>query len=93
MKRRMRFRPAILAALTLIFTLLVAGSVSAGAAGKGKAKKADGSPTGTPVIYFAADGMRPDLVDKYAKQGAMPTMRQLMNSSTRGTCPPSRPAK
>ena len=84
MKRRMRFRPALLAALTLIFTLLVAGSVSAGAAGKSKAKKADGAPTGTPVIYFAADGMRPDLVDKYAKQGAMPTMRQLMNTGLKG---------
>ena len=84
MKRRMRFRPALLAALTLIFTLLVAGSVSAGAAGKGKAKKPDGGPTGTPVIFFAADGMRPDLVDKYAKQGAMPTMRQLMNTGLKG---------
>jgi 2',3'-cyclic-nucleotide 2'-phosphodiesterase (5'-nucleotidase family) len=84
MKRRMRFRPALLAALTLIFTLLVAGSVSAGAAGTSTAKKADGAPTGTPVIYFAADGMRPDLVDKYAKQGAMPTMRQLMNTGLKG---------
>ena len=84
MKRRMRFRPALLAALTLIFTLLVAGSVSAGAAGKSKAKKADGSPTGTPVIYFASDGMRPDLVDKYAAQGAMPTMKDLMRKGVKG---------
>jgi 2',3'-cyclic-nucleotide 2'-phosphodiesterase (5'-nucleotidase family)/predicted AlkP superfamily phosphohydrolase/phosphomutase len=84
MTRTTRSRPAFLAALTLIFTLLVVGSVSAGAAGKGKAKKPDGGPTGTPVIYFAADGMRPDLVDKYAKQGAMPTMRQLMNTGLKG---------
>ena len=84
MKRRMRFRPALLAALTLIFTLFVVGSVSAGAAGKGKAKKPDGGPTGTPFIFFAADGMRPDLVDKYVKQGAMPTMRQLMNTGLKG---------
>jgi hypothetical protein len=84
MNRTTRSRPALLAALTLIFTLLVAGSVSAGAAGKGKAKKPDGGPTGTPVIYFTADGMRPDLVDKYAKQGAMPTMRQLMNTGLKG---------
>ncbi len=84
MTRTSRSRPAVLAALTLIFTLLVAGSVSAGAAGKAKAKKADGAPTGTPVIYFAADGMRPDLVDKYAKQGALPTMRKLMNTGLKG---------
>ena len=82
MTRTSRFRPAVLAALTLTFTLLVAGSVSAGAAGK--AKKADGAPTGTPFIFFAADGMRPDLVDKYAKQGAMPTMRNLMNTGLKG---------
>lgn len=84
MTRTLRFKPVILAALTLTFTLLVAGSVSAGAAGKGKAKKPDGGPTGTPVIYFAADGMRPDLVDKYAKQGAMPTMRELMRTGLKG---------
>ncbi len=41
-------------------------------------------PTGTPFIFFAADGMRPDLVDKYAKQGAMPTMRNLMNTGLKG---------
>jgi 2',3'-cyclic-nucleotide 2'-phosphodiesterase (5'-nucleotidase family)/predicted AlkP superfamily phosphohydrolase/phosphomutase len=82
--RTTRSRSALLAALTLIFILLVAGSVSAGAAGKGKAKNPDGGPTGTPVIYFAADGMRPDLVDRYAGQGAMPTMRQLMNTGLKG---------
>lgn len=84
MTRTLRFKPAVLAALTLTFTLLVAGSVSAGAAGKAKAKKPDGAPTGTPVIYFASDGMRPDLVDKYAKQGAMPTMRELMRTGLKG---------
>ena len=78
MRPTLRFKPAVLAALTLIFTLLVAGSVSAGAAGNGaaKAEKSDGTPSGNPVIFFAADGMRPDLVDKYASQGAMPTMKR-----------------
>jgi 2',3'-cyclic-nucleotide 2'-phosphodiesterase (5'-nucleotidase family)/predicted AlkP superfamily phosphohydrolase/phosphomutase len=80
MTRTLRFRPAILATLTLSFALLVAGSVSVGAA----AKAPDRSPTGTPVIYFAADGMRPDLVDKYAEQGAMPTMKQLMAQGVKG---------
>ena len=73
MKRPMRSRPALLAALTLSFMLLVAGSVSIGTAGAAPTKP--GQPSGTPVIYFAADGMRPDLVDKYAREGAMPTMR------------------
>jgi predicted AlkP superfamily pyrophosphatase or phosphodiesterase len=83
MTRTPRLRPALLAALTLSFALLVAGSVSAGA-GAASAKKPQGAPTGTPVIYFAADGMRPDLVDKYAKSGAMPTMRQLMAQGLKG---------
>ncbi len=84
MKRTLRLRPAILATLTLSFTLLVAGSVSVGAAAPSSKKKADGAPSGTPVVFFAADGMRPDLVDKYAKSGAMPTMRQLMAQGLKG---------
>jgi 2',3'-cyclic-nucleotide 2'-phosphodiesterase (5'-nucleotidase family)/predicted AlkP superfamily phosphohydrolase/phosphomutase len=85
MKRTLRLRPALLAAITLSFALLVAGSVSVGAAGGASAKKKpDGAPSGTPVIYFAADGMRPDLVDKYAKAGAMPTMKQLMAQGLKG---------
>jgi 2',3'-cyclic-nucleotide 2'-phosphodiesterase (5'-nucleotidase family)/predicted AlkP superfamily phosphohydrolase/phosphomutase len=84
MKRTLRLRPTLLAALILTFALLVAGSVSVGAAGGAAKKKPDGAPSGTPVIYFASDGMRPDLVDKYAKQGAMPTMRQLMAQGLKG---------
>ncbi len=84
MKRTLRVRPVILAALTLSFALLVAGSVSAGAAATKSGEKAQGAPSGTPVIYFAADGMRPDLVDKYANAGAMPTMRQLMEQGLKG---------
>jgi 2',3'-cyclic-nucleotide 2'-phosphodiesterase (5'-nucleotidase family)/predicted AlkP superfamily phosphohydrolase/phosphomutase len=82
MKRPMRLRPALLAALTLSFMLLVAGSVSIGTAGA--AAPQPGQPSGTPVIYFAADGMRPDLVDKYARQGAMPEMRLLMAQGIKG---------
>jgi 2',3'-cyclic-nucleotide 2'-phosphodiesterase (5'-nucleotidase family)/predicted AlkP superfamily phosphohydrolase/phosphomutase len=83
MTRILRLRPAVLAVLTLSFALLVAGSVSVGAAAQ-SAKQKPGSPTGTPVVYFAADGMRPDLVDKYAKEGAMPTMKQLMAQGLKG---------
>jgi 2',3'-cyclic-nucleotide 2'-phosphodiesterase (5'-nucleotidase family)/predicted AlkP superfamily phosphohydrolase/phosphomutase len=85
MRPTLRFRPAVLAALTLIFTLLVAGSVSAGAGtGALKSKKGDGTPSGNPVIFFAADGMRPDLVDRYVRQGSMPTMRDLLRQGLKG---------
>ncbi|HXJ66913.1 MAG TPA: alkaline phosphatase family protein, partial [Actinomycetota bacterium] len=45
-------------------------------------------PTVTPpadkVLFFASDGMRPDLMQTYAKQGAMPTYNQLMNNGVTG---------
>jgi 2',3'-cyclic-nucleotide 2'-phosphodiesterase (5'-nucleotidase family)/predicted AlkP superfamily phosphohydrolase/phosphomutase len=42
-------------------------------------------PTTTDkVVMFASDGMRPDLVDKYANQGVMPTMRKLMRDGVKG---------
>jgi 2',3'-cyclic-nucleotide 2'-phosphodiesterase (5'-nucleotidase family) len=36
------------------------------------------------VIFFAADGMRPDLMVKYASQGAMPTYADLMRDGVKG---------
>jgi 2',3'-cyclic-nucleotide 2'-phosphodiesterase (5'-nucleotidase family)/predicted AlkP superfamily phosphohydrolase/phosphomutase len=89
MTRSLRFRPAILAALTLTFALLVAGSMSAGAAGSSAAtaaaaQTAGGGSNDIPVIFFGSDGMRPDLVEKYAKQGAMPTMNALMRRGVTG---------
>ncbi len=86
MTRTPRFRPALLAALTTIFTLLLAGSVSAGAAGTTSAAStaSTSSAKSTPFIFFASDGMRPDLVDRYAKEGAMPTMKRLMAQGLKG---------
>ena len=36
------------------------------------------------VILFASDGMRPDLMEEYARQGSMPTYRALMHAGVRG---------
>jgi hypothetical protein len=36
------------------------------------------------VIFFAADGMRPDLMEKYAGEGAMPTYAGLMANGVKG---------
>ncbi|HEU5101626.1 MAG TPA: alkaline phosphatase family protein, partial [Roseiflexaceae bacterium] len=36
------------------------------------------------AIFFASDGMRPDLMEKYAAAGAMPTYKSLMASGVRG---------
>lgn len=36
------------------------------------------------AIFFASDGMRPDLVDKYAGEGIMPTYAELMATGVKG---------
>lgn len=41
------------------------------------------APT-SKVIFFASDGMRPDLMEKYAADGIMPTYKSLMNAGVRG---------
>jgi len=42
------------------------------------------SPIARSVIFFAADGMRPDLMERFAKEGFMPTYRDLMHKGVRG---------
>jgi 2',3'-cyclic-nucleotide 2'-phosphodiesterase (5'-nucleotidase family) len=69
--------------LTLVFTLFVVGSTSAVAGGGSGAGGSSGKKD-KPVIFFAADGMRPDLVERYADQGSMPTMRRLMRDGVTG---------
>ena len=42
------------------------------------------APAEQSAILFAADGMRPDLVDRYAASGAMPNMRELKRRGVQG---------
>ena len=67
---------ALTAASVLLFTSLVI-PVSA-------AKPSNTYPLASKVVYFAADGMRPDKVDQFAAEGVMPTMRNLMNNGVKG---------
>ena len=69
----------VLAVASLLF-VLAAFVVGAGAVA---AKPAD-FPLTEKMVFFASDGMRPDLVDKYASQGAMPTMTGLMADGVKG---------
>jgi 2',3'-cyclic-nucleotide 2'-phosphodiesterase (5'-nucleotidase family) len=52
----------------------------------GTAQTAQGgpSPLTSKAIFFASDGMRPDLMEKYAAAGAMPTYADLMTKGVRG---------
>lgn len=46
--------------------------------------QAAGSQTTNPVIFYAADGMRPDLMERYATDGIMPTYAAMMAQGVRG---------
>src|SRR5262245_28245419 len=41
-------------------------------------------PLTSNVIFLASDGMRPDLMEKYAGEGLMPTYTELMDTGVRG---------
>jgi 2',3'-cyclic-nucleotide 2'-phosphodiesterase (5'-nucleotidase family)/predicted AlkP superfamily phosphohydrolase/phosphomutase len=76
MKRRRWPARALLSAAALV-TVMTLG------AGSATAKKDDGRPV-DKVVLFASDGMRPDLMEKYAKAGAMPTYKELMKHGVTG---------
>jgi 2',3'-cyclic-nucleotide 2'-phosphodiesterase (5'-nucleotidase family)/predicted AlkP superfamily phosphohydrolase/phosphomutase len=83
-----RSRVALLCALTVLVALAVAGAGGAGAVqGSAKSANAKAQALAAPTqkaILFAADGMRPDLVDRYAGQGFLPTMQALMRDGVKG---------
>ncbi len=66
----------VLAAISLIVPL-GAGAAPGGGPGGGK-------PTAPKAIFFAGDGMRPDLVDRYVAEGAMPTYADLLAKGVKG---------
>jgi 2',3'-cyclic-nucleotide 2'-phosphodiesterase (5'-nucleotidase family)/predicted AlkP superfamily phosphohydrolase/phosphomutase len=81
MSRHLRWPRATLAISTAIAVIVPISLV-------GGAASATSTPTTKPpaekVVLFASDGMRPDLVDRYAGAGAMPTMRDLMRRGVKG---------
>ena len=67
---------AVFAPMLVFVTIAVAGAASASSTAN--ASLAD------RAVFFASDGMRPDLMDKYSAQGAMPTYAGLMAQGVRG---------
>src|SRR5215212_3650404 len=65
---------ALLLVLSVLGALLATAAVAAAAA----------PPSEQPAILFAADGMRPDLVDRFAAGGAMPNLRELKRRGVQG---------
>jgi 2',3'-cyclic-nucleotide 2'-phosphodiesterase (5'-nucleotidase family) len=71
-----RFRlPVLLTTLALLMTFAPAASA---------AKPPPGPPASSKAIFYASDGMRPDLMEAYAAQGLMPTYADLMAKGVRG---------
>ncbi len=68
---------AFLARFSLLVTLLPGVAAAA-------PPPQSGPPRADQVIFFAADGMRPDLMERYAAEGAMPTYADLMAKGVRG---------
>jgi len=83
--RRLAVHPSrrviALAAAVLTGTGLVATAASSAAAA---ATPAHNEAKDTPVVLFSSDGMRPDLMQRYAALGVMPTYASLMQSGATG---------
>ena len=74
MRRWVRWlAPALVGAAAIILTV-AAGTATA----RGDARPVE------KVVMFASDGMRPDLMERYAKQGFMPTYKKLMKDGVTG---------
>jgi 2',3'-cyclic-nucleotide 2'-phosphodiesterase (5'-nucleotidase family) len=78
LKRFSRLALALFAALVLVLTALIGQSTAHG-------KKIASLPQAKKVIFFSSDGMRPDLMERYARKGLMPTYRELMKKGVRGS--------
>jgi predicted AlkP superfamily pyrophosphatase or phosphodiesterase len=72
-----RIHATVLLSLVALIAGLVAAPVAAAPAPAGK-------PSTSKAILFSSDGMRPDLMEKYATQGLMPTYTDLMANGVRG---------
>ncbi len=77
MRRSIRSRSVALFSTVALLTSLSATS-AAGAPPTGAV------PQANRVVLFSSDGMRPDLMEKYADQGAMPTYADLMRDGVIG---------
>jgi Type I phosphodiesterase / nucleotide pyrophosphatase len=77
MARRRRVPISLLTILALLAAL-------SGVAARATAATGQAPPFTQRALLYASDGMRPDLMERYAAQGAMPTYAGLMRAGVRG---------
>ncbi|HKD97648.1 MAG TPA: alkaline phosphatase family protein, partial [Micromonosporaceae bacterium] len=80
MSRRQRFVIGLATTVVTVGGLVTTATTSAGAAPASNHQP----PAAHPVVLYASDGMRPDLMQRYAAQGIMPTYASLMRSGATG---------
>ncbi len=72
----------------VVILALILGAISMPALAAPAVTKSDatgpGKPSANKVVFFASDGMRPDIMERLARRGEMPTYRALMRSGVRG---------
>ncbi|HSK34081.1 MAG TPA: alkaline phosphatase family protein, partial [Propionicimonas sp.] len=84
-------RPAALAVALLTIAGVIGTSPAPAIASAPTAPLPATSPASKPsqktgkAVFFAADGMRQDLIERYAAQGRMPTMRSLLRSGVKAS--------
>src|SRR6201986_2953000 len=81
MSRRQRFTIGLATVAALVGGLVTIGTTSAGATPTPDHHQ---QPAAHPVVLYSSDGMRPDLMQRYAAQGVMPTYASLMRSGATG---------
>src|SRR5215213_1129039 len=80
---RSRHVSRMLGLLTVV-ALLLGPAVTAGAFQATPIASPAAAETASRVIMFAADGMRPDLVDRYIGEGALPALAELKANGVTG---------
>ena len=85
-RTRVRLWAAVTLPIVLMFSA-TAGSTDrspATSAAQSSAPNRAAKPLAAKAVLFASDGMRPDLVDRYAAEGAMPTLSNMMARGVKG---------
>ena len=77
-----RFRTRLTAIATVV--ALLAAIVPAASAAKPVPPPPAPKPSTDKAIFFASDGMRPDLVDKFVDEGVMPTFEEMYAAGVKG---------
>ena len=81
-----RFRSvALLSAITVLLVLTASAAAKPTAVPAGPSGDSHGKPSKDTAVFFAADGLRQDLVAKYAAQGLLPTMSTFLKKGTSAT--------